>query len=347
MTPHSCGRITLSRKREGTGLPPADSATTRARNAVSLLAIVLLAAVCSASAGPVPTDSTGFAKFLYVVNGPRTGTRFRSPSSLAVDQANNLVYVCDSEDRVVYAFSLQGALRFTIGQKAELDDPVAVAVDRTGNLYVSERKTRKVKVFDTQNKLSDVIDLEGVEPSVKAQPGRLTVTRDGEILVVDQANQQVLVFGKDKRLSLKFGKVGDRLGEFRTIEDVAADRQGRIYVVDSSGTPIQVFDRKGGYITRVGTRTDLDTGLVQPVALVADRFEQLWLVDSAEHNVKIFDRIGLLLRVFGEYGMVEKSLFYPIDIDLDGFGRLYVLERGSRRLQVFELSSPAQPMARP
>ncbi|MDO8588563.1 MAG: NHL repeat-containing protein [Armatimonadota bacterium] len=289
--------------------------------------------------------SDDLAKFAYTVNGFKADMRFRAPTSLAVDQNSNLVYVCDLEDRVISAFSLQGSAKFRIGGKGELEDPVAIAVDRNGNLYVSERRARKIKIFDSRNNPFGEIDLAEVEESGKVQPGRLTVTRDGEIVVVDQANQQILVFDKQRKLKLKFGKIGDRPGEFRTIEDVAADRQGRIYVVDSSGIPVQVFDKTGAYISRIGSRSEVD-GLLQPVALATDRFDQLWVVDSVEHNIRIYDRIGFLLRTFGEYGMTERSLFYPIDVDVDSLGRVYVLERGSRRMQVFELASPYQPIPR-
>jgi tripartite motif-containing protein 71 len=250
--------------------------------------------------------------------------------------------VCDTEDKTVSAFSLQGVGKFKIG---ELDDPVGVAVDKQGNLYISERRTSKIKVFDTRNKLAAEIDLGGIEVSSKVQPGKIAVSRSGNLLVVDQANQQILVFDRDRKLKLKFGKIGDRQGEFRTIEDVAVDRQDRMYVVDSSGFPVQVFDKSGGYISRIGVRSEVN-GLIDPVAITVDRFDQMWIVDSSAHNIRIYDRIGMPLQIFGEYGMTEKTFFYPVDVELDAVGGVYVLERGLRRMQSFALTDPFQPIPR-
>ena len=98
-------------------------------------------------------------EFLYAINGFKSDGKFRTPCSVAVDQSGNLVYVCDMEDKLVCAFSLQGSAKFRIGEKGELDDPVAVAVDRHGNLYVTERRARKIKVFDRRYNLASVIDL--------------------------------------------------------------------------------------------------------------------------------------------------------------------------------------------
>jgi DNA-binding beta-propeller fold protein YncE len=317
---------------------------------MSLIAAVMLATsggLVQAQVGvnPGSDGSSDFVRFLYAANGYKPDMKFRAPVSLAVDQDNSLVYVCDNEDKVVLAFSLQGVGKFRIGDKGELDDPIAVCVDRQGNLYVSERRQRKIKVFDKRNTLAEEIDLGAVDATSKPQPGRIAVTRDGELLVVDQANQQILVFDKAHRLKLRFGKIGDRFGEFRAIEDVAVDRQGRIYVVDSSGTPVQVFDKAGAYISGIGTRSGQD-GLTHAVGLAVDRFDQVWVVDTAEHLIRVFDRIGILLRTFGGYGMTEKALFYPVDVDMDSMGRVFILERGGRRMQAFELENPNQAIPR-
>ena len=319
------------------------------RTAKGLICLVVVSYVTSlpAYSGVSETGGTdSFARLQYVVNGFKPDVKFRTPTSLAVDQANNLVYVCDSEDKKISAFSLQGVGKFRIGEKGELDDPLGVAVDRRGKLYVSERRLRKIRVFDTGNRLEAEIDLSGIAESPKVQPGKIVVSRSGNLYVVDQANQQILVFDKDRNLKLKFGKIGDRQGEFRTIEDVTVDRQDRIYVADSSGFPVEVFDKSGGYISRIGLRGEAN-GLVDPVAVTVDRFDQLWVVDSSEHNIRIYDRIGLQLKMFGEYGMGETMLFYPVDMDIDEMGRVYILERGSNRMQVFELESPNQPIPRP
>lgn len=286
-----------------------------------------------------------FVRFQYVLNGFKSDIRFQAPTSLAVDQANNLVYVCDSEDKKISAFSLQGAGKFRIGENGELDDPVGVAVDRQGNLYVSERKLRKIRVFDRLGKMATEIDLGNIEATTKVQPSKIAVSRSGNLYVVDQANQQILVFDKDRNLKLKFGKIGDHQGEFRTIEDVAVDRQDRIYVADSSGFPVQMFDKSGGYISRIGLRREAN-GMVDPVAVTVDRFDQLWVVDSSEHNVRIYDRIGLPLKSFGSYGTGDAMLFYPVDLDLDEMGRVFILERGSRRMQVFAQDNANQPISR-
>lgn len=291
-------------------------------------------------------SETNRLSFLFAVNGFQSGDKFVKVVDLAVDEAHNLVFVCDVGNDTVDAFSRQGIAKFQIGKAEMIDAPTAVAVDKSGFLYVAEEKNSKIKVLDRQNKLVRMIDVRA-EAGAETVVGRMTLGRDEQLYVIDSAGQRVIVFDKDGKLKLTFGSSGSNRGQFQSIEDVATDRQGRVYVTDSTGIPVQVFDKSGKFIYQFGTRGPLEQDFIQPTGITTDRFDQVWVADSAAHKIRIYDRVGFFLASFGNYGMGEGSLFYPTHIELDNFGKVYVLERGLRRLQIFDLDRPFQPFDRP
>jgi DNA-binding beta-propeller fold protein YncE len=307
------------------------------------LATVTLAASAQA-ADPFGSGSRQNLDFYFSVDGYGSGGRFEEPSDLALDERSGLIYVTDQKAGVVDAFSLQGVAKFQYGAKNGLKAPVGVAVDRQGNVFVSEAAGGSIKIINSKGETTSLDVPEDPEPGHEApKAGRMTFDRDGTLYVVDRANSQILAFDKDRKFKFRFGSVGDKRGEFKLLQDVATDRQGRIYAADALGTPVQVFDRKGGFIYGFGMRGRGAESLSFPAGLFVDRQDQVWVVDKNQHLLKVYDRAGLYLRTFGSYGQGEGSLFYPVAAAEDSLGRVYVLEFGTRRLQVFTLAQPFEP----
>jgi len=301
--------------------------------------LLILLAVAASHAGPFDQGARDFV-FCFSVSGYEQETWLAEPSALALDERAGLVYVADTRAGDVAVFSLQGAPK---SQPGKVKAPVGLAVDKGGNLYVSESEGGPIKILNPKGEAS-ILEIpvgEGEEP---AKPGRMAFDRDGNLYVVDRAACRIYVFDKEKKLKFRLGGKGDKRGEFRMLQDVAVDRQGRIYALDSAGVPIQVFDKKGKYIYRFGFRGDGEEDISSAAGLFVDQNDQIWVVDRGQHALKVFDRSGNFLRRFGNYGLAEGSLFQPIDAEMDRFGRVYVLEAGARRLQVFSLSRPFEPL---
>lgn len=313
-----------------------------------LFVIVTAAAWLSsdANAALLTDDTQQSFRFRFVVKGYEANSWFEDPSSLAVDERSGLVYVADTKSGAVDGFSLQGIAKLQYGTKDGLKAPIGLAVDRAGNLYVSENDGGSIKVIDSRRQVTTVEipadDSAGGDPP---KPGRMTFDQDGNLYIVDRANCRILVFDKQRKFKRRFGAVGDKRGEFKLPQDVAVDRQGRIYVTDAIGTPVQVFDSKGGYLYGFGDRGEGTQSLSFPGGVFVDRHDQVWVVDKTQHCLKVFDRLGMFLRTFGTYGQGQGSFFYPIDASVDDLGQVYILESGARRLQVFSLGRPFEPFS--
>lgn len=311
---------------------------------LSVFTTIFLLIAVGSYAGLLDSTTQADFRFYFAVKGYDANSWFGDPTALAIDERGGLIYVADQKAGAVDAFSLQGVAKFQYGSKNGLKAPVGLAVDRNGNVYVTENDGGPIKIINSKGDVS-TLELPAEQNSGKdvPKPGRMTFDRDGNLYMVDRANCQVFVFDKDRKFKFKFGEIGNKRGQFKLLQDVAVDRQGRIYTADALGVPIQIFDRKGGYIFGFGMHGEGQGDLSFPAGLFADRHDQIWVVDKTQHCVKVFDRSGMFLRSFGSYGQSDGNLFYPVAAIVDSLGRVYVLEAGSRRLQVFSLSRPFEP----
>jgi len=298
-----------------------------------LLLLILPIVACAGILDPPDRDF----KLDLRINGFEPETNFLEPACLAVDNRSGTMFIADSKDGSISIFSTMGVPKTQYGISEKLKNPLALAVDKQGSLYVVEFEGGPIKIIGPKNELTTL------DPQTP-KPGRMAFDRDGNLYVVDREGNQVLVFGKDRQLKLKIGSPGDKKGQFRKLEDVAVDQGGRIYALDSEGTPVQVFDKKGKYLYRMGYRGEGEEDISYPSGLFVDQNDQVWIVDRGQHSLKVFDRSGEFLRRFGVYGLEESMLFQPVDADVDTFGRIYVLEAGARRLQVFSLNRPFEPL---
>lgn len=311
---------------------------------MSVVAALLLLMGAGAFAAALGDGTQTEFTHYFTVKGYDAGSWFGEPSALALDERAGVIYVADQKAGAVDAFSLQGVAKFQYGPKDGLKAPVGLAVDRRGNVYVSENEGGPIKIIDSRSEVTTLDLPADNDPSKETpKPGRMTIDRDGNLYVVDRANCQIFVFDKDRKFSYKFGVIGDKRGQFKLLQDVAVDRQGRIYAADALGAPVTIFDRKGGYIFGFGIHGEGRGDVAFSAGVFVDRHDQIWVVDKSQHCLKVFDRSGMFLRTFGNFGQQDGGLFYPIAAIVDGLGRVYVLEAGARRLQVFTIKRPFEP----
>lgn len=283
------------------------------------------------ASGPAVAQITARVQFVLTGFGP--GQPFREPLAVAFEPWSSTIYVADTGNNRLLAFSAQGIPQFSTGVGA----PQGVAATRE-RVYVSTGKT--IRVFTRRGEPQPPVDLSQAAPQPVLSPARLDGDDDGNLYVADTQGAQVLKFDPKGTLALRFGRPGEGLGEFKVIAGIAVDSLGRIYVSDSLGIPVQVFDRTGRALASLGRRGPGPEEFAFPAGVAVDRSGRIWVVDQYRHQVKTFDLAGRFLGSIGTYGLREGELYFPVDVAADDFGRLFILEKGANRLQVFALGRP-------
>ena len=171
------------------------------------------------------------------------------PGGMAIDQENRFLYVVDTGGDVVDVFDADSykLLRKigTPGKKHLLTDPgnfalpTNVAVDKEGNVFVTDTLNNRIEIFDADGKFIRTFGKNGDGPGQFARPKGIAIDRDGHIWVVDAVQQRVQVFDNAGRLLIYFGQPGDWPGQFSAPYDIAIDAKSNL-VVTSEHFPARV-----------------------------------------------------------------------------------------------------------
>lgn len=173
------------------------------------------------------------------------------PGGLAIDRENRFLYVVDTGKDQVVVFDADNykLLRRigTTGKKHTLTDPgnfslpTNVAVDREGDVYVSDTLNNRVEIFDAEGNFISEFGKAGDGPGRFARPKGIAVDRDRHIWVVDEVQSRVQVFDREGRLLIYFGEQGPYPGQFQAAYGIAIDQKNRVIVSEQFPGRVQAF----------------------------------------------------------------------------------------------------------
>ncbi len=220
---------------------------------------------------------------------------------------------------------------------AHLKAPTSVAVDSSGNLYVSESSQNRLQVFDPGGGYRAT--LEGLD-----RPLSVAVDGRGLIYIGNAGRRNVEVYGPDLRL---LRTLGAARGEVDHPSGITVDGRNRIFVVDGAGKTIRVYGPEGSLERTIDGPGEGPGQLGIPVAaavdeesgelFVADAGNVAGMVEKYNSRILVFDADGGgFKREFGGYGVGEGLLVKPLGIEADGRGRVFVSDAFQNVVQVFD-----------
>jgi DNA-binding beta-propeller fold protein YncE len=204
------------------------------------------------------------------------GVTLNHPLDIAVDDANNRVYVADTWNFNIREFTPQGSLVRTWGQAGQygadaqkdptdgLWGPRDVAVDANGNVYVSDTGNKRIRVYDANGNYLRDIGSAGSALGQLDEPSGLAIDNaDGLLYVADTWNKRISVFDLDGNPKFTF----DVRGWFEDLGNrpyLAIDSTRHLlYVTDPDAGRILVYDLQGNCVGSFGQPTDTPTDLSQ------------------------------------------------------------------------------------
>lgn len=131
-----------------------------------------------------------------------------------------------------------------IGSHEEINYPIGIAVNKHGDVIVSDYVKHQLKVFPREETLKPKkIGNEGLGACKFSYPRGIALDDQENILVADSQNHRIQVVSLEGEYVGSFGRIGDEAGCLNTPYDVTVDNNGSVIVADAKNHRVQVFVR--------------------------------------------------------------------------------------------------------
>jgi DNA-binding beta-propeller fold protein YncE len=242
------------------------------------------------------SDGKPVAKF-QITAPPREG-HFTELGGVAVDSSGN-VYAVESVD-VDWEYGIPSIQKFdSTGQvitlwpvpeaaKDKFKYPVRIAVDGSGNMYVTDQSTHCVHKLDGQGKYIKSWGGEGTGDAQFDTPEGIAVDGSGHVYICDRQNSRIQKFDSDGEFLAKWGKEGSGDGEFHFPAAVAVDKEGNVFVADSDNHRVQKFTAAGQFLTKWGEFGEAPGQFNVPLGIAVDKDGNVCVSDSHNHRIQKF-----------------------------------------------------------
>ena len=244
---------------------------------------------------------------------------------------------------------------------AYIETPQGIAFDLSGNLYISDQRTSRVRVVSRQTSIISVAVGTGEKgyggdngPGTSAQlrdPFGLAFDRSGKLYIADAGNNNIRLFSPTTRIITTLVT-----SALNSPYDVAVDVSGNVFISDGGNYVVRVLTRSTSLMTTYAGTTgvygyDGDGGpasnalLSTPVGLLLDASGNLFfseLTNSYSYPMGVRGRVRQVQRAsgiistfiggssFGDGGFAKgATLNGPVSVAVDSSGNLYFAETGS------------------
>lgn len=188
--------------------------------------------------------------------GPAVAGRFHGTFALALNRAEDQLYVADLFNRRIRKIDLRSGVVTTVagnGSKgtptdgapaaaSPLVDPRAVAVDSRGQVFILERGGNALRVVDPAGAIRTVIAPGQITPDLNG-PKHVCIDRWDRVLIADAENHLVRLYDPRTQRTVTVagaGRKGERIDprdptrtELNRPHGVAVDARGRLWISDS------------------------------------------------------------------------------------------------------------------
>ncbi len=202
--------------------------------------------------------------------GPATSAQFGQTYGIAIDDTGNL-YIADAGNHAVRKIDTFGVINTIAGTgvagslgdggpavTATLDSPYTVAVDRSGNVFITDYGNNKIRMVDVTGTISTVAGL-----------GTYGYTGDGSLAIGAELNAP---------------------------KGIAVDTVGNLYIADADNNVVRKVDHNTGIITTVAGNGTLGFGgdlgfalganLYNPYGLAIDAYGGIFIADANNERIR-------------------------------------------------------------
>lgn len=297
--------------------------------------------------------------------GSATSSKFIYPTAVAVDSGGNVYFVDQGAD-AVYKVSggnvsvvagipgTAGSLNASTGAGATFDGPQGIAVDGSGNVYVSDTNNSVIRKISATGVVSTLAGSAGVTGTTDGSsalfnfPGGIVFDpKSGNLYVADYDNSTIRSVnpstGAVTTVAGTAGTTGSTNGAatagalFNHPAAVAVDGNGNVYVMDTSNQVVREISA-GAVTTVAGSLTGGHTAALffYPQGIAVTSAGSIYVADTGNHEIKSITAgtPSVLAGAMGTIGLTSDTFNYPFGIAVASNGNVYVADSGNNAIRV-------------
>ena len=324
------------------------------------------------------------------LDGAGSAAQFSFPRAVAVD-ASGTVYVSDSGNNEIRKIDTSGNVTTLAGagqrgssdgqgSAAQFGNPVGVAVDSLGNVFVADSNNGTIREISPSGAVTTFAGqaghygyLAGTGTAANfSNPQGLAIDGSGNLYVTDSNNQTVRTITPTGVVALLAGSVyrsGAADGPASTAQfngpiGVAVDAAGNVYVADSGSDTVRKFTAASATVSTLAGQagigsTDSPGGpgsaarFFSPQGAAVDSAGNVYVADSSNGTVRRINRAGdvtTLAGFAGQFGNTDGAgsaarFSSPQGVAVDVMGSVYVADANNNSIRVITPSGSVSTLA--
>ncbi|MBO0949457.1 hypothetical protein J2I46_12750 [Fibrella sp. HMF5405] len=317
--------------------------------------------------------------------GPAAAAQLNHILDVTVDGSGN-IYIADRDNHRIRKVNASGIITTVAGTgtygysgdggpatAAQLNTPYSLAVDASGNLYISDSNNHRIRKVNTSGVISTIAGTGGIDdyngdggPATAAHLGNtysILVDGSGNLYIDDFDRCTIRKVSSSGTITTVAGTgtcgySGD--GGLATSTPLtspfglAIDKSGNLYIGDHSNNRIRRVSSSGVINSVVGTGTRGSGGysgdggpatsaqLNEPYGGVVDGSGNLYIADRNNHRIRKINAARVISTIAGTgnagYGgdggpATSASLNSPTGVAVDNSGNLYIADQNNHRIR--------------
>jgi hypothetical protein len=280
-------------------------------------------------------------------NGSATKASLNTPTGIALDEKGNL-YIADAGNDVVRKVSTVGIITTIAGTgtpgysgdnapatSAQLDSPYGIAVDNTGNIYISESSNYVVRKINTSGIITTIAgngtpgftgDGGPATAATLKAPSNIGISSSGEIYIPDWQNHRVRKINSIGILTTiagngSTGNTGDgypaTAAELNAPQTINFDDSGNWYISDVLASVVRKVNKLGIIYTVAGNGTSgyngdgipaMSAELNGPSGIAFNGTGNMYIAEGYSKRIR---KITYYLDVPNNINVVKNATIYP------------------------------------
>ncbi len=218
-----------------------------------------------------------------------------------------------------------------------------VAVSPLGDIFVADRETRKVLIYDYSGDVRGTLDAGGKEEARFELPADIAIGGDGTIFILDSEKSRIARYTYKKEYESSWGVFGPDAGKLNHPQSLALGRSGDLVIADTQNHRVEIFTPGGRFVQSFGKRGNNPGEFQFPHAITVDTSGMIAVGDNGGARIQFFSPLGQYL---GKLGFLEGDQVAPkvkaADVAFDSISALYIVDSEGQRI----LKIPPQDLDR-